>query len=80
MCTDYQLPLFGLVQTPLGPGILIEVTCPNNGLYFSPDLAEATVWWGTDNAVEDPVIGGKWIKRTFPLSSITECLRAGESK
>ncbi len=59
--TDYEkakaettkLPRFSLgeeVNTPKGKGLIVAFNMPFNGLYTSPELAEAIVWYGTDKA------------------------------
>ena len=35
------------INTPLGKGIVINISMPSNGLYLSPEKAELTVWFST---------------------------------
>jgi hypothetical protein len=35
------------INTPLGKGIVINMSMPSNGLYLSPEKAELTVWFST---------------------------------
>jgi hypothetical protein len=58
--------VFGKVRTPDGIGVLISVSTPANGLFFSPDRAEVTVWYGVDNAQ------GGWVIRTYDISSVRD--------
>ena len=51
-------------------GIITRLHMPMNGLYLSPEQAMATVWFGTDEAVEIPDISGRWVSREFSLQEL----------
>lgn len=37
------------VKTPDGVGTLVEVSCPHNGLYYTPEQSRCVVWFGAGN-------------------------------
>ena len=58
--------LYSKVQTPDGVGIVISLCCMKvNGLYYVPECAEATVWYGMDNVTNG------WVHRTYDLKDIS---------
>jgi hypothetical protein len=63
------LRIFQEVNTEDGRGILVSITTPHNGLYVEFDRANATVWYGTDNAVYN---GCRWITREYSLKELEE--------
>jgi hypothetical protein len=65
------LRIFQEVNTEDGRGILVSIETPHNGLYVEFDRAKATVWYGTDNAVEIRY-GGRWISREYSLKDLEE--------
>jgi hypothetical protein len=67
------LRIFQEVTTEDGRGLLVNIETPHNGLYVEFDRAKATVWYGTDNAVELSVgYGGRWISREYSLKDLEE--------
>jgi hypothetical protein len=60
------ISLYSKVQTPDGVGVVISLNCMKvNGLYYVPECAEATVWYGTDNAANG------WVQRAYDLNDIS---------
>jgi hypothetical protein len=74
------LRIFQEVNTEDGRGLLVSIETPHNGLYVEFDRAKATVWYGTDNAVEiryranlhKMQAGGRWISREYSLKDLEE--------
>jgi len=71
------LKIFQEVNTKDGRGILVSIETPFNGLYIEFDRSMATVWYGTDNAVELKIKnlsygGGKWISREYSLRDLED--------
>ena len=53
------------IKTPDGVGTLIEVKCPNNGLYYTPENASCLMWYGTGNGT-----GNGWVTKEYPWTII----------
>ena len=75
MKTDYQKALDRIktipriclgqeVDTPVGRGIVVSMQMDFNGLYLSPEMSEAVVWFST---VESK---GGWVNKQFKLSEL----------
>jgi hypothetical protein len=61
-----HLHIYQKVKTPDGNGIIININCPFNGLYYEPDRATCVVWYG----VEDSQNG--WAAQEYPYKKILE--------
>jgi len=57
--------IFQDVNTPCGVGKVINVDTPFNGLYFSYDQTQCTIWFGPNGST-------KWISRQYSLKQIEE--------
>jgi hypothetical protein len=63
-----ELPIFHLgqeVDTEYGRGIIISIAMPHNGLYLSPEQANAVVWYSTEGATQG------WVNHEFRLTDLT---------
>jgi len=52
------------IDTPLGKGIVIFLSMPSNGLYISPERAELTVWFSTQQSKEG------WVQHTYNFTEL----------
>lgn len=52
------------IDTPLGKGIVISMSMPSNGLYLSPERAELTVWFSTQQAKDG------WTQHTYTFTEL----------
>jgi hypothetical protein len=52
------------INTPLGKGIVVSLSMPSNGLYLSPEKAELTVWFSTQQAKDG------WVQRTYTFTEL----------
>lgn len=68
------LKIFQEVNTEDGRGILVSIETPSNGLYIEFDRSEATVWYGTENAVYSKTTthSGRWISRKYSLKDLED--------
>ena len=56
------------INTPLGKGIVVNSSMPSNGLYLSPERAEITVWYSTEQAKNG------WVKQVYSIEELREYL------
>ena len=69
-----NISLYSKVQTPDGVGVVICLRCLKvNGLYYAPECAEATVWYGMDN------VQNGWVQKTYELKDIAKLKRKKRS-
>jgi hypothetical protein len=52
------------VMTEHGVGIIVRLEIPTNGLYICQEIAECTVWFGTEDSKDG------WVKKSFNLTEI----------
>lgn len=70
---NVEINLYSKVQTPDGIGVVIGLNCTKvNGLYYDPVCAEATVWYGTENAANG------WVQRAYDLKYIRLVQNCGD--
>lgn len=72
-----ELPTFALgeeVEASGNRGIIVELKMPSNGLYLSPERAEAVVWFGADNSAQIEGVSGRWGQFQFRLSELKKIL------
>lgn len=68
------LPKFYLGQEVVVPGgekgVIQSLEFPTNGLYMSPELAKAVVWFGAKSSAKIEGFGGRWSAFSFSLSDL----------
>jgi len=62
-----KLHLSQKVRTQHGIGIIVNLNIPFNGLYLSPERAEAVVWYGTE---KNEFGNNRWVSFTHKLQDI----------
>ena len=61
-----SISLFSKVKTSDGVGTVVSLSCQKvNGLYYVPECAEVTVWYGMDN------VSNGWVTRTYDLKDVS---------